>query len=343
MSKVGIITFTDGDNYGQRLQNLAVQEIIKELGFEPYTIRQNKGLRKRLKIAKQGLKSFLSGTWMANCKRHIAFKRFDRTFINYYYKSISEKNMNIFPEQNFSFFVAGSDQIWSPYSDDVNATMFLWFTNKYKRISIVPSMACEEIPYELRDIYKEYLTAFKWLSVRENKGAQLIYELVGRKPEVLIDPTLMFNRDFWEKYENKPIWLKESDYLLFYFLGSRELCDSVDELKIKYCCPVIDLLEDKRYRVSGPSEFLYLIHHSKLVVTDSYHGSIFSMLYGVPFMFKERQESSLNMSSRFDTLIEKFHLTVSEDGTINTNEFGKLIPSEKDKEIDYLKRAFGIA
>lgn len=342
MTKIGIITFTDGDNYGQRLQNLAVQEIVKGLGFEPYTIRQYKSFRKRIKILKQYINSILNRTWLSTYKRHNAFKEFDDAYINYFNKSISEKSAACFPEQLFTYFIAGSDQIWSPYSDDVNSTMFLRFTSEYKRISLAPSIASDEIPYELQSTYKEYLKGFRCLSIRERKGAQLIFDIAGREAEVLIDPTLMFSSAFWEKYERKPVWLEESEYLLFYFLGSRTSHESMDTLQSQYGCSIIDLLVDRRYRTSGPSEFLYLIHHAKLVVTDSYHGSVFSLIFGVPFMIKQRQGSSINMSSRFDTLAEKFHLRVSGDETINSDDFGKLILAERQKEMDYLKTALGI-
>lgn len=340
MQKVGIITFTDGDNYGQRLQNLAVQELIREFGFEPYTIRQDKSLRKRLRFAKKKMKDFLSGMWYVKRKRHSIFLKFDKDFICYYTHSISEKCMNKFPEQDFSFFLVGSDQVWSPYSGDVNATMFLQFTDVAKRIPIAPSMACEDIPFDWRETYKRYLSDFKYLSVRETRGAELIHELVGKKAEVLIDPTLMFNGVFWEKYERKPVWLKKSDYMLCYFLGDGETKDSITELNGKYNYTVINLLKDDRCIASGPSEFIYLIHHAKVVITDSYHGSIFSLLYGVPLVIKTRKGNSVQMTSRFDTLIEKFHLKLLEDGTVVGSDFYTLIDVEREKEINYLKEAF---
>lgn len=298
--RLGIITFTYGDNYGQRLQNLAVQELLKLYSDEVYTIKQ---LKPKVGIL-TSIKWLVHEYRLRKSERHKAFLRFDRQFINYYHTPISLDTADAFPQQDFDMFFAGSDQIWSPYSHDVNETMFLTFADKEKRNAISPSIASEIIPMELREKYKLYFDGFKQLSIRENKGAELIEEVSGRKATVLLDPTLMFDKSFWEKYAEKPNVRLPSKYAIYYFLGDIDNSTKIDALLRNEGIEKINIMNDKTYKNLGPSEFLYVLKNASLVVTDSYHGTIFSVLFSVPFIIVKRK-SNIDMSSRFETLFSK--------------------------------------
>lgn len=340
VSKIGILTFTYGDNYGQRLQNLAVQEILKEYGFDVYTIPQYKNFRYRIRSMKKNYNGFLKGMYKFDVKRHELFEKFNRAYIKFYPYEISERNMNTFPEKDFDFFVAGSDQIWSPYSDDVNATLFLQFTIPAKRIALAPSVASDNIPQSLQKKYGEYLKGFSHLSVREEKSAFLIKSAYGLDVDVLIDPTLMFSAEFWIKYEKRPSWIMDENYILCYFLGSEYTLDNIRQYAKDNHYTILDLLSEKKYRQSGPSEFIYLIHHAKMVVTDSYHGSIFSLIFNVPLMIQNRQGDSVKMSSRFDTLYNKLNLVNNKKtGLVVANDYLKNICIEREKFRKYLNKA----
>lgn len=300
-SKVGIITFTYGDNYGQRLQNLAMQEFLKRYFDDVYTIRQIPPVA----TIKQAIKALLDSEKKLKKQRHKNFEEFDREYIKYHAISISEKNANSFPENEFDYFVVGSDQVWSPYSPDVNSTMFLTFTEEKKRVAISPSLSCDVIPENKIEQFTSYFNGIKHISTREYKGSELIAKIIGRDVPTLLDPTLMHDITFWTKYSKEPATPLPSKYCLCYCLGARD-----DLEKIKAICEnrglqLIDLMSDRKYFTLGPSEFLYLIKNANLVITDSYHGTIFSYIFNVPFLNFMRRGSSVNMNSRFDTLYKK--------------------------------------
>ncbi|WP_346972677.1 hypothetical protein, partial [Collinsella aerofaciens] len=149
--KIGISTFTHGDNYGQRLQNLAVQETLKLSGADVLTFRQ-----KDSRSAKYKLKSLASlipkGLAVAHIQRHRSFEDFNSRNISFSREVISDSNP---PRdiKSYDFFVAGSDQVWSPYSPDANSTMFLTFSPREKRIAFSPSLAAPTIPEEKRELF----------------------------------------------------------------------------------------------------------------------------------------------------------------------------------------------
>lgn len=307
--KIGILTFTYGDNYGQRLQNLAMQELLRDYFESVVTIPQVPyvvPLRRRIK---RQIFSILQGEYYNQKLRNSAFERFDTEYIDYFNVSISERTMNTFPQNEFDYFVAGSDQIWSPYSPDVNSTMFLSFADKDKRIALSPSISSEGIPEEQKEKYKRYFEGFSFLSVREDKGAEIIKDLSGRDAAVLIDPTLMHGTSFWDKYIKEPKSMMNEKYALCYFLGTPQRAEKIDEICKKYNLNRIDILTEKEYKILGPQEFLYLIRNASVVITDSYHGCIFSCVFHVPFIMCEREGTNLNMNSRFTTLFKKLGIS----------------------------------
>lgn len=307
--KIGIVTFTYGDNYGQRLQNLATQELLKKYADEVYTLPQKKPEKSVLSNIKQYVKLCLNRKLLTTLKRSKAFSEFDQMYIQYYKKTISEGHVPNNLKNEFDYFAVGSDQVWSPFSHDVNETMFLTFADSHQRIALSPSIASTTIPESKQEKYKKYFLGFPNLSVREDAGAQLIFELTGRKANVLLDPTLMFDESFWAKYCNKPNVELNSKYALVYFLGSSKTNSEIEKICRENNLTIINILSENKYLQLGPSEFLYLIKNASLVITDSYHGTIFSTIFETPFINIKREGASLDMSSRFDTLYSKLGIT----------------------------------
>lgn len=219
LKSAGILTFTYGDNYGQRLQNLAMQEFLKKYFNEVYTIRQIEKTSSIFKRTKHTVKLLLEGRYQALKMRKMHFKRFDDSYIHFYSRAIDVNNITGFPEEKFDFFICGSDQVWSPYSCDVNSTFFLTFTKRDKRIALSPSIASEDIPQEKISKFREYFMGFNYISTREYSGSNLVRKLTGKKVETLIDPTLLFDSDFWSSYEECPSRMCDGQYAVCYFLG----------------------------------------------------------------------------------------------------------------------------
>lgn len=348
--RIGIITFTYGDNYGQRLQNLAVQEILKRYTSEVYTISQIRPNGCMRAIIKRLITLLLRGEFTASIRRHNSFKMFDEAYISYFNVPISSKLSDEFPENYFDFFVAGSDQIWSPYSKDVNETMFLTFTDKEKRIALCPSIAAERFPKDKKAQYQELLEGFKYISIREERGAELVKDLIGVKPTVLIDPTLMLDKNYWSQYEKKPNKVLPEKYIFCYFLGSSSYKREIQEFAKKNKFEIIDILFDRKFQDAGPAEFLFLIRHAELVITDSYHGTIFSLIFDKPFVICSREGDSVNMESRFKTLEKKFLIKGHDIEKLQTYSINELkcesinekLGCERQKVYSFLETAIGI-
>lgn len=309
--KAGIVTFTYGCNYGQRLQNFAVQNILEENGYSAYTLRQKPPFSDFLHLVNRSFRKLKNPyKIILNTKRQRRFNSFDRKYIHFFNKIISEQSNIYSINQYFDIFVAGSDQIWNPFSCDVNSIYFLQFAPKEKRITLAPSFSVDHIPEEKKDMYSKYLKDISNISVREYRGAEIIYELCGKKAAVILDPTLMISANVWEKISKRPSNLPKGKYVLLYFLSRYEkqkIMSWVGEKNLY----VIDLIDDPVwYSTIGPEEFLYLIHNAEIVFTDSYHGTIFSVLFHKQVRNFIRISGDFSMQSRFDTLYSKLGLPI---------------------------------
>lgn len=298
--KVGLLTFTDGTNIGQRLQNYALQEAVKDIlpESEVLTIRQQYPFS-RLK------RNIKDGVWiLAHPKQGACMLRRRKKFHDF-----NRKNITFFPKmipfyeevdisEMFDCFIAGSDQIWNPKSPDVSANYFLTFARPEQRIAYAPSFAVDSIPSEKKEIYQKYLEGFHRITVREDKGAEIIYNLTERNAEVVLDPTFLINS---KKYDTIiiPSKLKPNcSYILVLFLGEKPTIE-INYISQKMNLEMIQL--DSMSPI-GPDEFLDLIKDANMVLTDSYHVTVFSVIYHRPFINFERKGTDICMMSRFDTL-----------------------------------------
>ena len=346
MKTIGIVTFTTGDNFGQRLQNLALQQVLSSFKCNVFTIRKHDfRLSNRYWIKKQ-IKSLLDKETRASILRHDCFENFDKQFIQYYGTNIS---LNYIPPKlikEFDAFIAGSDQVWNPDSDDVDDINFLTFANDEQKFSYAASLAVDSIPKEKEDKFRERLCGYRSISLRENNLEDKIRELSNAEVCTVLDPTLLLSPGDWIQYECKPKWYKGQNYILKYFLGNEEEEQLLRIAKDKNLI-VIDVMDKKsECYISGPSEFIYLIHNASYIVTDSYHGTIFSLLFKKKFALVQRKDSICSMKSRFNTLFQCLGIPFEDtniealmndscldyDGIIHKN-----LQTEKEKSLRYLK------
>ena len=334
--KIGIVTFTSGNNYGQRLQNYAMQEVCKNYGDEVLTIK-HKERRKSIKgTIKKCFHIFNVKSFLWDVKRNKAFQNFDKEYVQYYDKKLNIKNDNQDINNDFDYFVAGSDQVWSPNSPDVDKNYFLDFASNEKKVSYAPSIASETIPENKLNEYVNYWKTFSCISIRENNFQDIIARLTGKDVYVHIDPTMLLDRTDWHKMTRKPKDLTDDNYAVFYFLGA----ESENVAKVKEFCKeqnlkIIDLFDKEQLSGIGPQEFLYLIENAQLMVTDSFHGCVFSILFHTPFVVMERKSSRYSMNSRFDTLLTTFHL---ENRMISKIDFNNVFEMDFDKTENVLSK-----
>lgn len=226
-------------------------------------------------------------------------------------KYVSEKKIKNIEEvsNEYDYFIAGSDQIWNPHW--INGYVeFLQFADKKKRISYSASFGVRDIPQEKRKDFSRYINGMEHISVREQAGAEIVQDLCGFDVPVLVDPTLLITKDEWSSIAEKPWWLEKAKYMMVFFLGGMSEQESMECKKIAESndLKIINILDKDNldYYTSSPEEFLYLIKNASIVLTDSFHATVFSIIMNTPFLNFSRK--GMEMNSRIDTLLNLFDM-----------------------------------
>lgn len=341
--KVGIITFHNSYNCGSMLESYAIHQYLMSRKINNEIINfSNEGQRELYSIfcsntsIKNIIKNIISLIHIKQLKKNEkAYKLFQtQNFIlsEEYYDS-SKLN-----DENYSIVVAGSDQIWNITIDDYDKAYFLPWVKNARKVAYAPSFGAKNILTYSRnsDEYKLYLSDFDALSVRENNGKKWIYDLIQKDVEVLIDPTLLLNAEDYEKIMDTECKIP-SEYIFFYCpTFDKEICKFVKKISKKYKLPVITW-GAKKYYLHGirrfgfklaekedPSMYLKLIKNAKLVITTSFHGTIFSTIFEKKFYTIKNGEMYGN-DDRVLTLVESLGIK------------NRLIPFDFDITLDYLE------
>ncbi len=311
--KVGIVTI-NSQNMGNRLQNYAVQESLKKLGFQVETIN-NAYCGREVTTFKHTLKICVLGRTLPFLfrKRREGFYRFNQKHIQ---MAEGEWEYNKAPSgvcDRFDYFVCGSDQVWNPSFDFISDNEYLTFARPEQKIAYAASFGVSEMSKEQLKNLGEKIGDYRAISVREDAGAELVKKASGKDAKVLLDPTMMLSKEDWLSIAEKPKFMPEKKYILTYFLGQKlsETKQKLMELARENDYKIIDLwdINKKKYFLTTPEEFVYLIANCSLMCTDSFHGSVFSILTGVPFLVQTRKDNAKNMNSRLETLLDKMQLT----------------------------------
>lgn len=324
--KIAIITINGHNNYGNRLQNYAMQTFLKFFTENVDTIWCDE--KYNYIVEKNETKKIYNIKYIIN---YLLNRNDTRTFIKrHVYESIREYNIKKFSDKNinirydfgisndlnneYDYFIVGSDQVWNPFFWDFwNSKKnyikirFLQFANKEKRIAYAASFGISEIPENYIDLFKINLKNMKAISVREKNGSKIIEKLIGKKVPVVVDPTILLSKEEWQKIELIPEWHHGEKYILTYFLGNPS--PIIENLAKKNGWKIYNLMDKSNLDLyaSRVEEFVYLIEHAELVATDSFHACVFSILMNTPFLVINRQQKGVaDMTSRIDTLLELF-------------------------------------
>lgn len=303
-SRFALVTLYGDYNFGNRLQNYALTKAIELCtGYVPTTLRiVNDPLRTRYGDARGAIGAV---------KRH-RYKRLRlfRDFTKNHIPTQTVKPVDI--SSMADVFILGSDQIWNPEwglgaRDD--GVQCLSQVDGARKIAYAASFGIDlkAFPSKWLKLYADWLVDFPFLSVRENEGADIVRAMTGRTVPVVLDPTMLLDSPSWSSLEKQPsiCLLKEgTPYCLKYVLGSDDAKESIEDIANHLELTVIDL-SDRSLRV-GPAEFVWLIHNASLVCTDSYHGSVFSLLFKTPFLIFKRTGNLGSMHSRLITLVDTF-------------------------------------
>ncbi len=356
--KIAINTINDYNNYGNRLQNFALQIFLQSLGHDVVTLKNNSNTNENSsKIKKLGIlgkKALKNGLFDTLEERRINILR-GKNFADFTKENIIETPFSINQlTTDFSFntsfdcYVIGSDQVWNYSFDRFSKLDFISYSNKPK-ISYAASFGVNEIPDKLKNMYAEGINKIDYLSVREDSGIDIIKELTGRNANLVLDPTLLLEKKVWEQ-KIKQLNKFSNNFLVTYFLGelSKEDEDYIKEYARLNSLEIIRLgdISDKEYWISSPLDFVNIISQSRAVFTDSFHACVFSIIFERQFEVFERNSKLPSMNSRIHTLLSNFNLDgqwhkyyEEKKSTINYDAVKSEIDRKRELSISFLKES----
>lgn len=329
--KVATITFHNTTNYGAALQCYALHRTLQLLGAESEVIQYNGPyLNKPYKIAalkEKGVVRYILGNiWtLLRMPRSKHFKKFQSNI--QLTRCVNEKNIYEL-EEEYDLFITGSDQVWNGSLTAYDTNYFLSFVkNASKKASYAASFGFLKVPEEKRNWYKEYLNGFKYYNVRETSGQGIVKELTGNEAKLTIDPTLLLTSDEWTKVM-APLQSKDPYILTYQISPCRKMTEVIKKIKKEtgYKVIAIPFIMDFFFNYQskftiGPAEFISLIKNASYIVTDSFHGTAFSLIFNKNFWsLSSRKESRitsilklLGLDQRIIYFDEELHQNLLED------------------------------
>lgn len=355
--KIGILTFHRAHNYGAVLQAYALKEYLKSMHLDvevvDYIPTYFASFNKRI-----GLKNILSTSPNRLIKNIIFYpqiKKRNNAFINFIAKKIHPSRLKYSEKdiiEGYDILVYGSDQIWNGAHTNGPDNIFWGYstTLSTKKIVYAASSSVNFFKLGILQYVKNALSNFNYLSVREESVLSIIKGLTDKYVEHVVDPTLLLSKEDWEsKFDLKDL---EHDYILIYQVRENPLTLRIaKEYAKKHDLKIIILTKMVYQRfdthlnqTASPEEFLQLIKNATLVLTTSFHGTIFSLIFRKNFYtidinseINERSLSILSAIGLQDRLISAAPIQYT---SIDYNEF---VISKLDKIIDtskfYLKKS----
>lgn len=343
--KIGIVTIHRASNYGAVLQAFALKEFLKGLNYEAELVDYRcssiesmyKDMYGKMFSFKTKVKNTL--TWSVQKKRNKKFAGFIEAELGcteetscYTTSQLEQCN------EHYDIFVSGSDQIWNPFCTGDDKHYFLDFVkDDKKKYSYAASLGSVSEAFKVNETYKNLLNKYQEISVRENKGKDIIKEMTGRDAVVHLDPTFLLEKEVWEAKAKEANVVAKKPYLLIYSLALPKSIQDFAEnyaksnnLEVIYITlnNLFTIKNKKKCKVvtCSPIEFLSYIKQAECVVTNSFHGVAFSIIFNKKF-YVEKNANPNHDNSRLENILEYMGLLERfvVNGTVNN----------KETEIDY--------
>lgn len=343
MKKLGICACYQHKNYGSQLQSYATTVELARRNIDFEVIRYKKKITPLLLV--KSLPRLLNPVFINdriietsqkkmmlklhpqlaqdNAVRNAAFDKFSQSRfkklspVYYGYEQLKEQS------KKYTAVMVGSDQLWSPSGITSNFYNLMFADNNTVKISYATSFGVSQINPKYHKIYNTFLNRLNFISVRENSGKKIVEELSSNKAEVVCDPVILLDAEQWLKeIPNKRLY--DEPYIFAYFLGkSAEYRDAVTKFAKQKGLKIVTEPHMDSYNKAdenfgdytpfdiGPAEFVNLIRNAEYVFTDSFHGSVFSMLYQKHFLVFNRysDNSSSSKNSRIDSFCKNYGLS----------------------------------
>lgn len=364
--RIGILTYHTGYNYGASLQAYALQTTVNKLAgsceiinFETSRFVASREMFSRRPQRVKELVKIITRLpyWTSLHKRQAMFDKFTAECLNTSALYKTEKEL-IEHAEDYECIICGSDQIWNLSESDpcaANPVYFLNFPKKQKRISYAASFGkwvSEAAQHE--NIFLPWIKEFDAVSVREISGYEYLKSR-GIYCDLVVDPTLLLDADDYNKICADRI-IDEKYILLFGWNTNSDLVEAAKMISSKMGLPVYNIVPPPRAIFSGtkrkldvgPCEFLSMVKHSEFVVTNSFHGTVFSTIYNKPYVSlvsgkaDTRMHSILKQLGLENRLITKEKIVVDDLMSADYEDVNNRKRSLCKSSIEYLKRALGV-
>ena len=319
MEKIAIITFHCSYNYGSALQAYSSKALLESWNYEVSIIDfVDKDDFDQYRLFRTGAyskhpQSFIADIlfFFKNEKRKINFENFAKKYFNLtdkrYYTNDSLRELS----SKFDIFICGSDQIWNlDCTQGVEPAYFLNFADKDKlKIAYAPSLAHTHFAKDYTDDLKHAIKDVDYISVREKSTLPLIQPLTDKKISVVLDPTLLLKKaDFAKILHNES--KDKQKYAFVYMLEyNRKLVEYCNEFSRKNKLKLFYITNKKINGLKGtslfgisPDDFLKYINNADCVITNSFHATVFSIIFNKQFCTFTTQNSSSRMVDLLDNL-----------------------------------------
>lgn len=321
MKKIGIMTFLHNENYGSILQAWALQETLRELGFDAEHIDYKPSKQEKIRnllMSGNSPRLILEGVRKrsATSRMRGGFDEFREEHIRHSGVCTDHKALRK-QAANYDVVVCGSDQIWSPVW--LNPAYYLDFADQPK-VAYAPSLGVKEMPVRRKQKRIARLTrGFSAISVREAEGADLLRKMTGAEAEIMPDPVMLPGQQAWRNLY-KDVEIPEMPYILCYFIGdSNEYWTRVAAEKERRDCEVLVIPRTEGARNAGypmaedvpPQKWMALIAGADLLVTDSFHGAAFAAILNrnCAILRRYREDDPESKNSRIDQLLRLLNVS----------------------------------
>lgn len=338
--RIGIITIHFPYNYGAMLQAYSTKEYLEKKGhnvtiidYRPYNI--DKYYHFRWKNIFYYKRKFFYDLFKLHKIKRDNFEKFlnNKLLVN---------SMKFYKKNNYNIFdivLVGSDQVWNPSITNNDKTYLLDFIDdeEVRKISYASSIALNQVNDDWMNTIGYYLKKFESISIREEQYVNYLEKITQKKIACVLDPTFLLSVNEWKLISNKPYNFEKDKYILVYMLQeNKELIKQVYELKKEYGYTIVSIhslrqmddFADVFLNDVGPSEFLWLIDHSQFVVTNSFHGTVFSILFNKKFISIQHTETG----SRMQNLLDCLEIVPNSNGIMEANSQNIIKLNEYIKE-----------
>lgn len=365
MGKAALITVHIGANFGSNLQTIATCEVLNHVGYKTLVVNYIPDRVTNTAIFKSDIKNGFTVRSLVRGCMHLLIDSINRVIYKKYMKRFCTLTKAVYSNEDFGkwinknvkeidFYITGSDQVWNTHYNEGVDLHYFWKGVEGNKIAYSSSIGAVIIGEEEKKTFHKYLSQYKDISVREEQAKDLLNE-IGINSTQVLDPTFMLKRKEWAIFATSRI-IKQPYILVYipYNIVDKELIyNTVDKISKERGLLVVsfswncqkDNRADYTARFSSPGDFLSLMIHADCIVTNSFHGTAFSVNLNkdfwvyMPSKFPSRIESILKLCKLDDRVLSEVITIEQIEQRINYNQINDILDEERNKAYSFLRKA----